>query len=573
MKYPLIGTVLALLVLASCSQERELPFEEPAEVVASTGNTVHFTTDPFETKAAFGEAETGAGGAVTYPCYWTAADTQVKISLNYEYAVVADVNAEETDGSGHITRASFDASFDDIDTTNPYTFYLVSPASAFLWASPGRESVSVNISSNQTPTAASADEAAMVLVAKSSPYTSIPADVNVSFHHITSYGKLTLTGVVNNPLFPEGETVTSVTLLTQDEPVSGTWYYYLSDGSVAEKEGACSIVINTTGINVLGGDPVWFAAAPASLAGKQLTVKVTFSDGSFLHRTVTLNNDFVLSSGKVTKFSVNMASAEGSTPPPAVFSPVTSLNDIAEGDEIIIMDSGKTRAMSSSLSGSNDFEMNEGNVTPGSGVVKLTVNSLSGSTLTLSEGERYLGVSSSQLGFFSQATDWTLSFKQGASYLNSGKYYIDYSSSFKVTKLSMGSAPSISLYKHSPSVIPGASQSGITVASVTSYNQYGAYLGATRLLYGNTTDQIIREYSSDGSTLSFSIIDPAADKLVTVSGIDAEAGLGNSFTIGLRYVSGSNVVLNKTFNVTVVKEEGHTLWLADGDDNGFIVKK
>lgn len=573
MKYPLIGTVLALLVLAaSCSQDREFPFEEPAEVVASSGSTVHFTTNPIETKAAFGEAETGVGGAVTYPCYWTAADTQVKISLNYEYAVVADVNAEETDGSGHITRASFDASFDDIDTTNPYTFYLVSPASAFLWASPGRESVSVNISSNQTPTVSSVDEAAMVLVAKSYPYTSIPAEVDVNFHHVTSYGKLTLTGLVSNPLFPEGETVTSVTLLTQDEPVSGTWYYYLSDGSVAEKEGACSIVINTTGINVLGGDPVWFAAAPASLAGKQLTVKVTFSDGSFLHRTVTLNNDFVLSSGKVTKFSVNMASAEGSTPPPAVFSPVTSLNDIAEGDEIIIMDSGKTRAMSSSLSGSNDFEMNEGNVTPGSGVVKLTVNSLSGNTLTLLNGQDYLGLSSRQLSWLPQASGWVLEFDLGTT-LKNDKYYVSYDGGFVAAKQGLGATPTISLFKHSPSDSPNPGASGITVASVTSYNQYGAYLGATRLLYGNTTDQTIREYSSDGSTLSFSIIDPAADKLVTVSGIDAEAGLGNSFTIGLRYVSGSNVVLNKTFNVTVVKEEGHTLWLADGDDNGFIVKK
>ena len=573
MKYHFIVTVLAMLALAAaCSQERELPFEEPAGVVSSTGNTVHFTANPIETKAAFGEAETGAGGAVTYPCYWTAADTQVKISLNYEYAVVASVNAEETDGSGHITRASFDATFDDIDTTNPYTFFLISPASAFLWASPGRESVSVSISSNQTPSAGSADEAAMVLVAQSYPYTTIPSDVDVNFHHITSYGKLTLTGLINNPLCPEGETVTSVTLLTQDEPVSGTWYYYLSDGSVAEKEGACSIVINTAGINVLGGAPIWFAAAPVSLAGKQLTVKATFSDGSFLRRTITLNNDFVLSSGKVMKFSVNMALAEGSTPPPAVFSPVTSLNGLAQGDEVIIMDSGKTRAMSSSFSGSNDFVMDEGNVIPGSGVVKMTVNSLSGNTLTLLNGQDYLGVSSRQLDWSPQTSDWTLEFAQGTT-LKHDKYYVSYDGGFVAAKQGLGATPSISLFKHSPSDSPNPGASGVTVASVTSYDQYGAYLGATRLLYGNATDQTIREYSSDGSSLSFSIIDPASDKMVTVSGIDAEAGLGDSFTIGLRYVSGANVEINRSFNVTVVKEEGHTLWLADADDNGFIVKK
>ncbi|MBQ2091647.1 MAG: hypothetical protein II473_00495, partial [Clostridia bacterium] len=137
--YPLL-----LLAVASCVQRQD-EIEQVLIPEAPTEKTIHFSTRQITTKTAFGASVTDAAGNVTYPCYWTSNDTQVKISLNYEYAVVAGVNTDETDTDGNIIRSSFDASFSGIETTGPYNFYLVSPADALLWASADRNSVSVNI--------------------------------------------------------------------------------------------------------------------------------------------------------------------------------------------------------------------------------------------------------------------------------------------------------------------------------------------------------------------------------------------------------------------------------------------
>ena len=79
-------------------------------------------------------------------------------------------------------------------------------------------------------------------------------------------------------------------------------------------------------------------------------------------------------------------------------------------------------------------------------------------------------------------------------------------------------------------------------------------------------------FRSDGK-LTFSIVDPAKDKVVEFSGIPSNAGLGDNFTLGLTYISGTTTEINSSYSVFVVKEEGHTLWLSDGQGNGFIVKR
>ena len=581
----------ALLLAASCAQEPE------AELVAvpqnPTEKTIHFSTRHIATKTAFGEAVTDAQGNVTYPCYWTPNDTQVKISLNYENAVVAGVNTDEIDGNGNITRSSFDASFTGIETPGPYRFYLVSPADALLWASADRNAVSVNIGAHQTPTVNSVDEGAQILVSSSESYSSLPDNVIVDFGHITAYGKLTLT----NLTVPEGASLTSVTLLSADQPITGSWYYYFSDGSIAEKEGSTSLVISTDNIDVSGGDPVWFAAAPADMAGKPLTVRAGFSDGTYLERTITLNSSFTFASGKITKFSVNMANASAgsnkveSSTEEVVYALVTSSSSLQAGDEVIIANStSPTYAMtgSGSTSGLAGVQKDAtGGFTLGSDgyirlassttVQKLTIKNISGSSIVLWDGSsKYLympsgGGGSKYLQMSSSSTTWTFSISNGAATMyyqgSRNSYYIRLSSSYFNASTASGT---FALFKRT--TVGSLTSIDISNDPVCNYTDYGAYLSGRNLVYNATTDQTSREYGSDG-TLTFSLIAPAEDQVVEFSGIPSDAGLGDSFQLGLTYISGITTEISDSFTVYVVKEEGHTLWLTDGAGNGFIVKR
>lgn len=600
MKRLLSGSLLLVLLVSSCSQTQEAAAPEPV-AEAKQEKVIHFTTRAMATRTTFGESVTDSEGNITYPCYWTSNDNQVKISLNYEYAVVAGVNSEETDDQGHITRSSFDASFDGVDTSNPYTFFLVSPADAFLWASPERSSVSVSISSGQTPSKASVDEKAQILVAKSDSYDTLPSDVIVDFTHITSYGKLTLTNLDQNPAFPAEASLTSVTIISEEQPLTGSWYYSVADGKISEKEGSSSLVIDTRNIDVVAGDPIWFAAAPVSLAGKSITIKANFSDASCLERTIKLNDSFTLGSGKIKKFSVNMANATAGTnkvetsvaTSEEVFQAVSSISDLSAGDVVIFMDSsdpgyamtaaGTTSGIGAVAKSSSSFTVgSDGYVrlAAGTSVGQFTVGSRSNSTITFRYRSYYLGYTSSgssrYLSLNSSSSSWTLTLGNSAQ-MYSGRgnskyyFYCNKSSNNAVFTVST-TASSFAIFKKVTVESTESMLVDLSAAAIVNHCDYGAYLGTTNLVYNPSSDQVNREYGTDG-TLTFTILDPANEQAVEFTGIPSDTKLGSSFTLGVKHIQGISIPLDKTFEVFVVKEEGHTLWLTDAEGNGFIVKR
>jgi len=593
--------------LAACANQQETEVETPFSV-KEEGKMIHFTTRSIDTKAVFGDA-VDSDGTVTYPTYWSENDQALMISLNYEYAVTAGISSDEKDSDGNITRAVFDASFSGIDTESPYRFYLVSPASALLWASPGREAVSVYVMANQTPLASSVDESAMVIVAASGEYTALPDNVEVDFTHITSYGKLTL----KNLSIPDGATLTSVTLVCEEQPLSGSWYYKFGDGSIEEKEGSASIVLDTENVDVAAGDPVWFACAPVgtALAGKALTIKANLDNGTSLVRTITLHSTVDYQPGRITAFSVSMAKAEtvssevDTSVSEEVYEQVTSVSSLSSGDEVIIVNStSPTYAMTGTSSSSgmspvakdatSGFTLGSDGyirLPSGTAVQKLYVKSISGSSIVLWDGSsNYLSYTSSgngqnssrYLSWSTSSRTWTISFSNGAAklYTSSGSsgsysggsnrsYYLRYSSNYFNVNTSSGTC---AIYRKTTATTTGSVD--LSDDPVTGYSDFGAYLDGTNLIYNATTDQLSREYATDGTTLTFSIVAPAEDQVVEFSGIPSSGvTLGDSFTLQLTYISGVTTEIDATYTVYVVKEEGHRLWLTDGAGNGFIVKR
>lgn len=580
------GLTAVLCILAACN-EREVDNQDPI-AVKKAEKTVHFRSGQVETKVAFDDAVDN-NGRVTYPAFWTESDDAVMISLNYEYAVTAGVNVSKTDEEGRIEQVDFDASFSAVDTESPYHFYVVTPASALLWASAEREAASVHVLANQTPTAKSVDEKALILAGLSDSFYDLPDNVDINFKHVTSYGKMTLT----NLAIPDGASLTSVTLVCEEQPLSGAWYYKFGDGSVEEKEASSSIVLNTDNIDVVGGDPVWFACAPVgtALAGKSLTIQANLDNGTDLVRTIKLHDNVDYISGRVTKFSVNMASAETVSrsveTEEVVYQLVSSITGLAKGDEVIIVDStSPAHAMTSTSSSSglsataSGFTVGDDGyirLSAGSSVLPLTVSSISGSSVVFSDGgSMYLAYASSSgqsryLSLSTSSTTWTVSISNGAASIfyrrNTSTYYIRYSNNyFNVTT----SSAQVAIYKKA--TVTTTSTVGLSDDPVCGYSDYGAYLSDQNLLYNASTDQLSREYESDG-TLTFAILAPAENKVVEFSGIPSKTVLGDGFTLHLTYISGVVTKVDRTFKVNVVKEEGHSLWLADGAGNGFIVKR
>lgn len=566
--------------LAGCAQKE---IQAPESEYAGPVN-VHFNARQASTKTVFGDAMTDSQGRTVYPTFWSANDRQVEISLNYESGVAAGVNLEDETGEW----ASFDATFDGIDTESPYTFYVVSPASAFVWPSQERGAVSVRILGSQTPTTASLDEDAQIIVAESEEYSSIPENVDVTFSHITAYGRLTL----KNLPVSDGVTVKAVQLVSEDKPFAGEWYYNFSDGSTSEKEASSSLMLNTEGIDVLGGDPVWFACAPVgSMEGCSLTVTAFLSDGTGLKRTIALKSTVEFASGQIYQFSVNMASAEeveGVTAEETVYQLVTSVSDLSAGDEVIILDSTSPTAAMTGSGGTSGlaytakdtgFSLGDDGyvrLLSGSAVQILYVKSLSNSTVVLWDGSsRYLYVPTSNnnryLQLSTSQTSWTLSISNGAASLyykgTRNSYYVQKSGSYFNATSTQGTC---AIYKKT--TVNSTATLDFSGDAVLNYTDYGAYLASRNLVYNATTDQISREYNDDG-TLTFAILAPEEEQVVEFGGIPVQVRLGDSFTLTLKFISGINTELDRSYTVYLIKEEGHMLWLSDNKENGFIVKR
>ena len=314
---------------------------EPEMLPTAEEHPIHFVAQSIETRTAFSEP-TGN----SYPTLWTANDTKVKVSLNMKQNKDATVTP-----SPDFTTASFSASFRD---TTTYTFYAVSPASAFLNASETaggelRYRLGVTVPTSQTPSATSVDEAAQILVAQSSTTTGAtpPETVSFDFHHWTSYGKMSLTNLNLN-----GATIEAVDL-TAEEDWAYRWYFYFSDGATEVNSGAKTITVNTS-----SASDIWFACAPVDLTGKKLTVTVKTDQGTFTKK-VTIPGKF--ESGKIYRFSVNMAGVP--LVAPKVYQKVTNISALTVDSQVIIAAaSDNTHYAMSSVQGTSNR--------PGSAVTK-----------------------------------------------------------------------------------------------------------------------------------------------------------------------------------------------------------
>ena len=101
---------------------------------------------------------------------------------------------------------------------------------------------------------------------------------------------------------------------------------------------------------------------------------------------------------------------------------------------------------------------------------------------------------------------------------------------------------------------------------------YGCYIQGYERLYVKGTDQYSRTVEKDG-TVTFAILNAAGKEQLVISGFDPALAKGGAASVSVRYRKGYKVLLDKTYSLEVVREEGPKVWLGDGTGQGFIIKK
>ena len=545
--------VTALMSLAALSGCRNAEQEVPE---ASSVKTVRFHAGAAPTRTAFAEAVDGV-----YQTLWTENDSDILLSLNYGKAEASAVTPS-ADG----TTASFEASFDASATSAPYTFYAVSPASAARAISPSRSAWSVYIAAFQHPSALSVDEDAQLLVAKSAASATLPGEVDLHFSHLTAYGRISLKNL------ELGDATVSKVDLIFSTPVVGEWYWG-EDGTLTANGDSHTITLDTDA----SGD-LWFACAPVDVSGQTLKL-VVFTDQGNLTREITFPEGRKFNSGKVARFSVDMAGIEiqgGDT-----FVLVTDASELQVGDEVLVVSKDGTYALGAQQSSyRKEVSVNAtGGVIADPGeatVLTLELGSAIG-TWSFRTGNAYLASTSSGNNLTEVASknanaSWKVTVSSSATLIQAqagGSKLLKHNPSyhrFSCYKNSSTNVDNVVLYRK------GSVPTSVEDDPLTAYDAYGSYLTGVERTYEPGVDQLLRSYP-DGK-LEFAILRAADKEQLVVSGFDPSLAKGDAVTVTVAWRKGLNYLLKEeSFNLKVVKEDGPKVWLGDGSGQGLILKK
>ena len=553
MKRISLAALAALSLLCGCRHtEEEIP--DSASV-----RTVRFLAGTADTRTAFAEAVNGV-----YQTLWTSNDSDVLLSLNYAKAESSAITVSQ-DGK----NATFEAAFDASSATAPYTFYAVSPASAARAISPSRSAWSVYIAADQKPLAGSVDEAAQLLVAKSAAAQTLPAEVRLHFSHLTAYGRITLKNL------SLGDATVRKAELVFSTPVVGEWYW-AEDGTLTTANGASHTITLDTDAS---GD-LWFACAPVDVSGESLTLSL-YTDQGVLSKTIEFPSGRKFNSGKVARFSVDMDGIQFSGG--SVYTLLEDETDLQAGCEVVFLNAAGDRAMGAQTDNYRSAETSGFSLSG----KELTVTGDNVTVFTVEAGTEEDSWSFREAGGYLAATNKDKNhIRLLASKNDFGSWYVGVgrNGSADVQAVSVdadhdmlrynNSSPRFSCYESGQKAVKIYVKEGATVLDddpLAARSEYGCYLGGTERTYVKGEDQLVRSYT--GGTLQFVILNATDKEQLVVSGYDPSLAKGGRASVTVQYRRGVNTLLDKSYTLTVVREDGPKVWLGDGAGNGIILKK
>lgn len=543
---------IALLMVGACVKEIPDQVGNDGEFGNDTGaGYVTFHAVPMDTKAEFGEANAGVR-----PTLWTSNDTEVKLSLNYGGALAASVTP-----AADFRSATFGASFDFSGSNAPYTFYAISPSASAQALSPSREAWKVSIPCDQTPSATSADESAIIIAASSGQYSSVTemSDVDLAFYHLTAYGRMSLL----NLNLDSDETIQSVDL-TFTTPVVGDWYWKCTEG-----EGGHELIdygtSSTITIHTSRTSDLWFGCAPVDVSGEYLSVRVYTSAGVY-DQLVEFPANRKFEGGRVAVFSVNMSGADftplGSCDPLTVsMNTFSAVSGYVGGDGNISYEATKGTAQTAPVVNGGEIRIYQGG-----GLLTVTANN--GKTIS----NVTIG---SSMGTTVQVKVDSGSFGSDNSISAGGTYSTGTISASSVVFKCTGTTKNTRLYLNYLSVTYDGGEVSVisTDDPMLERSVYGCWLGTgLEWTYSPGADQVTRAYDAAG-VLTYTLIKADAIEELEITGYTRSKLKGDKVSVTVNWRRGLTTVHRGTYDMTVVKEDGPKVWLGDGSGKGFIIKK
>lgn len=281
------------------------------EEISDDAVTVRFTSSVDATKTVFGEYANGY-----YPVRWTS-DQKVAIFYNSQTGSAEDGYG----GAQYITptpssdalAAEFSATFTKQDA-DVHTFYAFSPLCSLngmineAWGVEIKKALYATVPTDQVPVPGTCDEKAQLIVANKE-YADFPEVVDLSFSHLSSYGK------IKTLALPEGATEIVGVLLESNKAMSGEIYYYFDQpGNVHVNSGANNYIylnVNNAHRNTTLTD-VFFATTPVSFSKDDWLKVSVYTTSDSWSKTIEFSSAQPLEfkPGHISSFSI---SAEGFT--------------------------------------------------------------------------------------------------------------------------------------------------------------------------------------------------------------------------------------------------------------------
>lgn len=303
-KYLLLSAaaIAALLAFYSCNKKVSVETPEESGTISLTINA----QTPVETKAVIG-AKVGD----EYPVTWSATGETFKL------IEIADPDAEGNDkyhrynineyalSSGN-TTASFSVDLTEETTVGKYSYFAISPQAAYSSIEVASyNQFSLVLPTSQTPTATSVDPAAILLLGSVKNLDAqATSSLNMTFNHLTAYGKMTIKNV---PAAIKDEGITSVSVSV---PAGNSYYYYRTNSYAKAGTSSTQISINTTNLDTDNDFTAWFSCIPNSITNADIVIGITTASDTYT-RTIHIpdGKTFNFTQGHVSSFSIDMSTA------------------------------------------------------------------------------------------------------------------------------------------------------------------------------------------------------------------------------------------------------------------------
>ena len=315
-----------------------------------------------------------------------------------------------------------------------------------------------------------------------------------------------------------------------------------------------------------------------------MTLKV-YGNQVVLSKTIAFPEGRTFASGKVARFSVDMADAEA-TVFDGAFLPVTDSADLEEDGEYLIVNAEQTYALGAqSMEGTAHRErvsivVDGGKVVDAADATVLTLKAGSAAgTWSFHTGTGYLSAAAEKNVLQESAvknglSSWSISIsdegiatieaQEGSSTLIR---YNNSSPRFACYKASSTNMRQVMLFRR-----PTGTDNPTAVDPLTEIDEYGCHLEGAEWTYAPGSDQLFRSYDENGA-LTFTLLNPSARKQLVVSGFDPSLVQGQEAEVTVQYRVGKEVLLVKSFRLFVVREDGPKVWLSAGKGRGIILKK